>query len=342
MFAGLLLQVSMFVSPMFRGAEPPESRSARALVIGWNHAAKPEAATRREAAEAFAKQLAAELRAGRKFEELCARARGFSGESGGGVLGTFFPELLAPPIDHFLFHAAELEVSDPIETDTGFQVVQRVERFAGCRALLIAGNDEAARRRADLLLRRLASGGVDFAEIARSSSDDAASAARGGAVGIFERGPSDSLLKSAVFQLRIGEIGGPVESPLGWHLVQRVEPSTLDASLADDTVARARLILVAFEGAHAAPPTQTRKHEAAERLARELWTRVRAGEDMADLAAQNDDDTGGRERRGDLGWIRRRSAQIPGSFDRIFSLRPGETAEPFATNAGWLLLRRER
>jgi parvulin-like peptidyl-prolyl isomerase len=256
-------------------------------------------------------------------------------------LGTFFPGLLAPPLDQFLFHAAEFEVSDPIETEVGFQIVQRIDRFAGCRAILIAGSAEPARVRAQDLLRRL-SAGADFAELARANSDDAASAARGGALGIFERGASDRLLKAAVFELKRGEVAGPIESPLGLHLVQRVDPASLDAQLADDTVARVRLILIAFEGAHGASPSQDRKHELAKKLAQELVGRIRAGEDMAELAALHDDDSGGRARRGDVGWIRRRSSQIPVTLDRIFSMHAGETADAVATNAGWLILRRER
>jgi len=340
MLAGLLLQVSLFVAPMYRGEAPPESRSARALLVGWDRAAKDGSAAKREAS-ALAAQLAVELRAGASFDTLSARARAVSSASGGGVLGTFFPGLLTPAIDEFLFHAAELEVSSPIETDSGFQIVQRIDRLAGCRAILIASKDPPARERAQELLRRLSSG-ADFAETARACSEDAATAARGGALAIFERGANDSLLKAAAFQLKLGEIAGPIESPLGLHLLQRVEPASLDPKLADDTVARVRLILIAFEGAQGADPDQKRTHEAAGKLARELVTRIRAGEDMAELAAVHDDDSGGRERRGDVGWIRRRSTQIPATLDRVFGLRAGETADAVATNAGWLVLRRER
>ncbi len=257
------------------------------------------------------------------------------------MLGTFFPGLLSPPVDEFLFRAKEFEVSEPLETEAGFQIVQRIDRFAGCRAILIAGTDQPARTRAQDLLRRLA-GGADFAEMARANSDDPESAARGGALGIFERGPTDRLIKAAVFELHPGQLGGPIESPLGLHLIQRVDPASLDPKLADDTIARVRLILVAFAGAKGASPAQERTHDGAQKLTLDLAQRLRAGEDMAELAAAHDDDRGGRERRGDVGWIRRRSAQITPALDRVFSLKAGETAEPFATNAGWLILRRER
>ncbi len=341
MFAELLLQVSMFVAPLYLGEEPPESRSVRALRIDWDHSAKDRQVLLREPAAAQAKELAAKLRAGSNFDELSARARAASLESGGAVLGTFFPGLLAPPIDQFLFHAAEFDVSDPIETDAGFQIVQRIDRFAGCRAILIEGTGEPARTRSRELLQRLA-GGADFAEMARANSADKESAQRGGALGIFERGPSDVLLKAAVFQLRLGEIAGPIESPLGLHLIQRVDPAAIDHTLADDTVARVRMILISYAGARGAIPIQDRKHEVAERLARDLVDLIRAGQDMAELAAKYDDDSGGRERRGDVGWIRRRTSQANPAFDHVFTMRAGDLADPIATSAGWLVLRRER
>ncbi|HTF90666.1 MAG TPA: peptidylprolyl isomerase [Planctomycetota bacterium] len=341
MLAGLLLQVSMFVAPLYRDAQPPESRSVRAMTLAWDRSPKEKEAAARETASQLAKELAVRLRAGSDFDELCARARAAQIASGGAVLGTYFPGMLAPPIDQFLFHAAEFEVSDPIETETGFQVLQRIDRLAGCRSILIASSDSTAHKRAEDLLQRL-SGGADFAELARTHSEDADSASRGGALGIFERGPSDRLLKAAVFRLKPGEVSGPLESPLGLHLIQRVEPASLDPKLADDTVARVRLILIAFAGARGAGLTQERSHEAAERLSREILARIRAGEDMAELAARYDDDSGGRERRGDAGWIRRRTPQIHADLDRVFTLRVGETTEPIATNAGWLLIRRER
>lgn len=341
MLAVLLLQVSLFVSPMFRGEAPPESRSARALLVAFDHSNPETLAAARKSAEQLAEELAARLRAGANFEELGLRARSSSSDSGGAVLGSFFPGLLAPPIDQFLFQAKEFEVSQPIESEVGFQVVQRVDRLAGCREILIAGSDAAARGRAEELFKRLTAG-ADFAELARANSDDAESRARGGALSIFERGPTDRLLKAAVFQLKVGEFAGPIESPLGLHLIQRVDPASLDPQLADSTVVRLRMILVAFGGARGSHPALVREHSEAGRIASELVRRIRAGEDMGELAALFDDDGDGRARRGDAGWIRRRSAQINPVIDRVFTTPVGDVMDPIATDAGWLILRRER
>ena len=337
----LALQVSLFVSPIHRDPQPPESRSARALLVAWDHSAADHGTAARESAQAIAVDLAAALRGGTQFDALVARARAVSRDSGGGVLGTFFPGLLAPPIDKFLFQAAEFEVSPPIESESGFQVVQRIDRLAECRAILLAGEIPAARTRANELLKRLAAG-ADFAELASAESDDPDSRAAGGALGIFERGPGDLLLKAAAFELKLGQVAGPIESPLGLHLIQRVDPATLDPRLADVNVARLRMILIAVGGARGAAASLVRDHDAAGQFARDLAAHIRAGEDMAALAARYDDDRGGRERRGDVGWIRRRTAQIPAVLDGVFTMRIGQVQDPIATDAGWLILRREQ
>jgi parvulin-like peptidyl-prolyl isomerase len=344
MLAGLLLQVSLFVSPHYLADPPPESRSARALVVAFERVPGaepgPGAYRGREEAEQLANSLAQGLRAGAEFDTLAARARSGAPGSGGGVLGTYFPGLLDPKIDQFLFGAREFEVSLPIETPTGYQVVQRIDRLAGCRGILVAGKDEAASAKFALLSKRLAAGD-DFAGLAREFSDDAPSAARGGALGIFERGPADALLKAQVFRLQVGEFG-VLESPLGQHLIQRVPPADIDPALQDATVARARLILISFRGARGATKPLDRTHADAEALAAELARRIRAGEDMAELAASFDDDRGGRERRGDTGWIRRGVGQVAPVLDRVFLLPLRELQDPVATDEGFLLLRRER
>lgn len=339
MWLALLLQGSLFVSPLHLESDPPESRAARALVVDWDRSVPADPAATRDAAKALAQELVVRLRAGAEFEELTGRARAFSRGSGGGALGSFFPGVLAPAVDEFLFSADEFACSDPIESERGFHIVQRLDRLAGCRAILLAGDDAQARARE--LRAKLVAGG-DFGALAREFSNDGASAARGGDFAIFERGPSDSLLKAAVFALRPNEIGGPLETPVGQYLFQRVDPAAIDPALADVSVVRLRMILVAFSGARGSTPELSRDHAGAETLAQELVIRIRKGEDMAMLAARYDDDGGGRARRGDVGWIRRRSPQIQPVLDRAFSLPVGNVQDPIATNAGWLILRRER
>ena len=69
--------------------------------------------------------------------------------------------------------------------------------------------------------------------------------------------------------------------------------------------------------------------------------RLRAGEDMAELAAEFDDDRGGRARAGDLGWLFRHNPRTNVALEPLFLADPGELLSSVAIKSGWLLLKRE-
>lgn len=257
-----------------------------------------------------------------------------------GLTGTFTRAMLDPRIAESVFEGAGTLAGPLTAADGGVYYAMSISREAACRQIFIAGTDAGARARAEAVLRELKAG-ADFAAVARERSDDKASALRGGDLAIYERGPRDALLRAAAFGAKVGEIVGPLESPQGFHVLQRVGVEALDARLRDDSWARVRAILVAFGGAAGAEPALEREHEEAERIANDLALRIRDGEDMAALAARFDDDRGGRARSGDLGWVRRGTSEIPQFFDKLFVEPPGTLLGPIATRSGFVLFRRE-
>jgi parvulin-like peptidyl-prolyl isomerase len=80
----------------------------------------------------------------------------------------------------------------------------------------------AARARADSLLAR-ARAGEDFAELARRNSDDPASRDGGGDMGLITRGQMVPEFERQAFALEPGQLGGPVVTELGFHVLQCVE-----------------------------------------------------------------------------------------------------------------------
>ena len=96
----------------------------------------------------------------------------------------------------------------------------------GTGARLPLARREEARRRAEEAKRR-ADAGEDFAELARSLSEDPATAERGGDLGFFPReGRVPDEVARAAFAGHPGQILGPVESERGFHVLRILERKT--------------------------------------------------------------------------------------------------------------------
>ncbi len=81
--------------------------------------------------------------------------------------------------------------------------------------------------KADSIVTDLKAGG-DFGDLAEKYSADPATARRGGDFGReFYWGELIAPIQSVVFDLKQGEIGGPVESQFGWHVLEIVSRSEL-------------------------------------------------------------------------------------------------------------------
>ena len=78
---------------------------------------------------------------------------------------------------------------------------------------------EAARQKA-LAARKRILGGEDFAAVARDVSDDPGSASRGGDLGELSRGGILREFGDVAFTMPIGETSEPVETKLGFHIIQ--------------------------------------------------------------------------------------------------------------------------
>lgn len=69
-------------------------------------------------------------------------------------------------------------------------------------------------------LRARIDAGEDFAELAVEHSEDRLSADRGGDLGQIARGDLDRVLETVIFSLPKGLVSQPVQTRLGWHVVE--------------------------------------------------------------------------------------------------------------------------
>jgi parvulin-like peptidyl-prolyl isomerase len=78
-------------------------------------------------------------------------------------------------------------------------------------------------------LAELKAPGADFEAISHAYSDDKASDGAGGFLGFFERGKMTPKFQDAVEKLKDGEVSGVVETPFGFHVIQRLARADADA-----------------------------------------------------------------------------------------------------------------
>jgi parvulin-like peptidyl-prolyl isomerase len=103
---------------------------------------------------------------------------------------------------------------------------------------------------------------------------------------------------------------------------------------------RLRALVICHAGVEGAPVARTR--EEAFVMAESLAKRVAAGESLEALAREHDEDPGGRDRAGDLGWVYRGDPRRPEWTELVIARPVGwVTPAPITTPRGYALVARE-
>ncbi len=185
-----------------------------------------------EARRRRALQALAELRRGANFSQVAAQYSDAPDALQGGDLG-WRPSARLPTL--FLDAVRDLkagEVSDILRSPNGFHIVKLIDKRGRAavqpvqqthvRHILLRpreGRSDAETRAELERLRERIEKGADFAEIARSYSEDG-SAPKGGDLGWVAPGDTVPEFERAMNGLKEGEVSQPVHTPFGWHLVQ--------------------------------------------------------------------------------------------------------------------------
>lgn len=193
-------------------------------------------------------------------------------------------------------------------------------------------NKNQALARAEQLLEQAQKAPADFPDLAREHSDAPSSAERGGLIGTFSRKAWPELyasLEKPLFDLKIHEIGGPVEMPYGFAVLKRCPVEKIHA----------RHILIRYEGAERAGQDVTRSKARARQIAEEIHQKVLSEPDRFDELARARSEDGSASRGGDLGAIGRGRLAAP--FEKaLFALDPGEIGPLVETDYGFHVIQR--
>ncbi len=260
----------------------------------------------------------------------------------GGSLGAWQKGQMVPEFDTAI---EGLEVggitAEPVETPFGYHVIQRAatkKKFFSAFGFIIsyAGIPQLpptvtrTKEQADSLAQSLKGkvNGDNFQEMAAEYNDILDKPVFLGAFNADNNLP-DGLMET-VEGLEYGEVGGPVEFPIGYAFVQRVKTEQLSGSH----------ILISYSGAERAAPTVTRSKEEAADLAASVANNVQSDPaKFEELATENSDDSSGPD-GGSLGvWFKGSMVTV---FDStVASLDVGSVSGAVESPFGFHIIRRD-
>jgi len=168
--------------------------------------------------------------------------------------------------------------------------------------------------------------GADFAQLAKTHSDDTSNAAKGGQLGSFGRGVMVGEFEKAAFALRPGQLSDVVRTPFGFHIIkveEYIEPGVKP--------------LVDVIGKVKAGLKLEKSQQLAYEMAMDAYNINRKTGDLNAAATAND--LGIKE----TGFFAANTAidgigNIPAISQTAFTLKEGELARPIQTTQGVFLL----
>lgn len=190
------------------------------------------------------------------------------------------------------------------------------------------GGDKPARTIAQALLDSILTMGMSFEELTKVHSQDHFSKDRGGDIFYFTAGQLPYEFEDACYKTPAGTVHPEVvKTKFGYHIIKVTERKPRIPKI------QAAHILVSFMNQDGDVDSA-----AARAKIEEVAAKLKQGEDFAELAKEYSDDTGTKERGGDLGFFERRMMVQP--FDEAaFNLEVGEISDIVETQFGYHIIK---
>lgn len=169
---------------------------------------------------------------------------------------------------------------------------------------------------------------ADFSQLAKMRSEDPSAKSNGGDLGYFSSMQMVYPFESCAYNTPVGEIGGPVRTQYGYHLVK------VDDKREARGQVRVAHIMIRVE---ADDPIEIQ--ESAKLRIDEIYTKIGAGEDFGALAKKYSDDRSSAAKNGELPAFGT-GKMVPEFEEASFEIPfVGEYTEPIKSSYGWHIIK---
>ena len=172
-------------------------------------------------------------------------------------------------------------------------------------------------------------GGVDFAKMARDSSEDPSAKENSGDLGYFTGMQMVYPFESAAYRGKIGQVSMPVRTRFGFHLIKKLDERDAQGEMHVAHI----MIKVTKESSDSANTAAKKKIE-------EAYAKLKSGTPWDSVVAVYSEDKGSAKRSGELSWFGT-GRMVPEFEKTAFSLsKDGDYAAPVKTAYGWHIIKR--
>jgi len=194
----------------------------------------PESAssTAIQAAARQAGEIYQQLKQGADFAQLAIARSASETALEGGEMGWRKAAQLPPPFDRMLSSMAVGDVTEPVRTPGGFIILKLQEKRGGqtqlrdevhVRHILIKPSEIRSEAETKVLAQRLydrIQAGEDFAELAKSFSEDPGSALNGGDLNWIDPNALVPEFREVMANAPQGQVSKPFKTQYGWHVLE--------------------------------------------------------------------------------------------------------------------------
>ncbi|MDR0280068.1 MAG: peptidylprolyl isomerase SurA [Paucimonas sp.] len=185
-----------------------------------------------QAAARQAGEIYQQLKQGADFAQLAIARSASETALEGGEMGWRKAAQLPPPFDRMLSSMAVGDVTEPVRTPGGFIILKLQEKRGGqtqlrdevhVRHILIKPSEIRSEAETKVLAQRLydrIQAGEDFAELAKSFSEDPGSALNGGDLNWIDPNALVPEFREVMANAPQGQVSKPFKTQYGWHVLE--------------------------------------------------------------------------------------------------------------------------